>query len=140
MVLLIKPMETQNRSSVGTSERPTNAMTSFVRSFEPRMPLRRSKKSFTMLRTTRKTRSSKRMAFTLIRLKTSMFCGSRASPFLPVRESSSEVRATTRKITTIMIMRSRLRRFFSCRCCLCLSVSIPAQIALVRMLQDTSVQ
>ncbi len=53
MLLVMKPADTKKRSMVGTSERVTKASTSFVRSFDPGVFLRRSTNSLVMFLNTR---------------------------------------------------------------------------------------
>jgi hypothetical protein len=131
----MKLMDTQNRSMVGTSDNPTKAITSFVRSLDPRMPRLRSKKSFTILRTTRKSSSSSRMAFKFMRLNTRIFCGSKASPLRPLTYSSSDVKASTTGIAIKIITCSRLRRFCSSRIWRC-SVSLSVAIQLCPQISE----
>ena len=65
-------MANKKSKMVGTRERPTNAATSLVRSFEPINPLRRSENSLKTLRTIRKSRSRIRMMLMLVRPYTRM--------------------------------------------------------------------
>jgi hypothetical protein len=64
-VVVMKPAAVQKRSKVGTMVSPINEPTNLVLIFDPRIPWRRSKMSFTTLRITKKIKRTRRMILRL---------------------------------------------------------------------------